>query len=280
MKKFIILFVTLLIINVNYSFAHIDGSKINNQNQIIFVSTLTNKVEIKNTDKFIEIRSNGIPDHPVGQFPRKGNPNKISEQFHFLQITKFPKFTKFTIASRFFGIAVNGIMFIPGTAGCFNGNRQSIGSCEWRAEAIVDGKLKLGLDYNYGHVQRSGMYHYHGFPRGLVDRLKINSSNNDLIKVGFAGDGFGIFISKKDKYKSSYQLRKGNRESGPLGKFDGSYTNDYKFVAKSGDLDECNGFKNGQDYFYLITKSFPYIPRCWAGKPDQSFLKRPDNRNR
>ena len=241
---------------------------------------MSNKVEIKNTDKFIEIRSNGIPNHSTGQFPRKGNPNKISEQSHFLKIPKFPIIKETNTPSRFFGIGLNGIMLIPGTAGCFGGNRQSLNSCEWREEAIVNGKLKLGLDDNYGHVQRSGMYHYHGFPKGLVDRLKTNNSNKDLIKVGFAGDGFGIFISKNDKYKSSYKLRKGNRKSGPLGNFDGTYTKDYIFVHKSGDLDKCNGLKIGQDYIYIITTSFPYIPRCWVGKPDASFLMRPDNRNR
>ena len=141
----------------------------------------------------------------------------------------------------------------------------------------MNGKLKLGLDNNHGHLQRTGMYHYHGLPKGLIDRLKVNSSKKDLIKVGFAGDGFGIFISKSNKYKPSYKLRKRNRPNGPLGKFDGTYTNDFKFVPKSGDLDECNGLNIEQGYIYLITNSFPYIPRCWVGKPHISFLTRPDN---
>ena len=265
-------------LNAHNSIAHFEENNNYNYYSIIFVKNLINNVEIKKTDIFIEIRSNGIPDHAIGKFPRKGNPNTISEQSHNLKITKFPKKESQITSSRFFGIAINGIMFVPGTAGCWGGNRGSLNSCQWREEAIVNGKLKLGLDNNYGHVQRTGMYHYHGLPNGLIERLKVSSSKkNDLIQVGFAGDGFGIFISKTNRYKPSYQIRKGTRSNGPLGKFDGTYTNDFKFVPKSGDLDKCNGLNIEQDYIYLITNSFPYIPRCWVGKPHISFLTRPDN---
>ncbi len=277
MKKLIHLFYIFLILHVNDTMAHFEDKNGYNFNSIIYIKNLINSVEIKNNNTFIEIRSNGIPDHEIGNFPGKGNPNIISEQFHNLKVTKFPEKQIQTTSSRFFGIAINGIMFIPGTAGCWGGNRRSLKTCQWSEEAIVNGKLKLGLDNNYGHVQRTGMYHYHGQPKGLLDRLKSNSSKNDLIKVGFAGDGFGIFVSRNEKYKPSYQLREGSRPKGPFGKFDGTYTNDFEFIPKSGDLDECNGINIEHIYIYLITKGFPYIPRCWVGKPDISFLRRPDN---
>jgi hypothetical protein len=83
--------------------------------------------------------------------------------------------------------------------------------------------------------------------------------------------------------KSSWQLKKGERpagEEGPGGKFDGSYTRDWEFVAGSGDLDESNGrtgvtpeFPNGT-YYYVITDTFPFIPRQFKGTPDASFQKR------
>ena len=48
-------------------------------------------------------------------------------------------------------------------------------------------------------------------------------------------------------------------------------TQDYEYVAGSGDLDECNGrfgvtpeFPNGI-YHYYITDAFPYIQRCVKG---------------
>ena len=48
-------------------------------------------------------------------------------------------------------------------------------------------------------------------------------------------------------------------------------TQDYEYVAGSGDLDECNGrvgvtpeFPNGT-YHYYITDTFPFIQRCVKG---------------
>src|SRR5437016_4392394 len=37
------------------------------------------------------ITSNGIPDHPTGQFPNRGNPNSISPQNYHFRITLSPK---------------------------------------------------------------------------------------------------------------------------------------------------------------------------------------------
>ncbi|MGB0733877.1 MAG: YHYH protein, partial [Pontibacterium sp.] len=44
-------------------------------------------------------------------------------------------------------------------------------------------------------------------------------------------------------------------------------------------LDECNGrfgvtneYPNGT-YHYVISTEYPYIPRCFHGKPDRSFMR-------
>ena len=66
---------------------------------------------------------------------------------------------------------------------------------------------------NNAHVQPNGMYHYHGLPIGLIQTQK---KPDDLIHVGFAGDGFKIYASMKNKFKSSYQLKKGPRSGGPV----------------------------------------------------------------
>ena len=126
---------------------------------------------------------------------------------------------------------------------------------------------------NNAHVQPNGMYHYHGLPIGLIQTQK---KPDDLIHVGFAGDGFKIYASMKNKFKSSYQLKKGSRSGGPGGLHDGTYTQDFEFEHGAGDLDECNGIDTGEHgYIYLITEEFPFIPRCWKGSPHPSFKSRP-----
>jgi hypothetical protein len=80
--------------------------------------------------------------------------------------------------------------------------------------------------------------------------------------------------------KPSYRVRQGARNGGPGGRFDGTFVQDWEFVAGSGDLDECNGrfgptpeFPDGI-YHYYLTDAFPFIPRQWAGTPDASFQRR------
>ena len=46
------------------------------------VRTFTPKVTITLRGEQRAIEANGIPDHAPGQFPRRGNPNSISEQRH------------------------------------------------------------------------------------------------------------------------------------------------------------------------------------------------------
>ncbi|MBL0185636.1 MAG: YHYH protein [Candidatus Obscuribacter sp.] len=48
-----------------------------------------------------------------------------------------------------------------------------------------------------------------------------------------------------------------------------------------GDLDQCNGrtgvtpeYPQGT-YYYVITETYPFIPRCYHGTPDPSFERRP-----
>ena len=79
----------------------------------------------------------------------------------------------------------------------------------------------------------------------------------------------------------SYQLKSGERpgdgSSAPCGEYTGVYTADYEYVAGLGDLDEGNGregvtpeFASGT-YYYVITDSYPGIPRCFVGTPSQDF---------
>jgi hypothetical protein len=163
----------------------------------------------------------------------------------------------------------------------------------WNYDAM--GKMNLGIDQNHAHVQPTGAYHYHGLPTGLINRLRTEKgrAGKDMLLIGYAADGFPIYAeygyekasdasSAIKKLKSSYHLKKGNRpkgDDGPGGKYDGTFTQDYEFTKGSGDLDECNG-RTGVTpesadgtYYYVVTDSFPFIPRSFRGTPDTSFEK-------
>ncbi len=136
-------------------------------------------------------------------------------------------------------------------------------------------------------MQPTGAYHYHGIPTGLMPTTPT------LTFVGWAGDGYPIFgrwdrsvandaSSPLREMRASYRLRSGTRPSGtagPGGTYDGTFGADWEYVAGLGDLDECNG-RTGSvvvdgaavtTYHYVLTNTFPYIPRCWHATPDASF---------
>ena len=75
------------------------------------------------------------------------------------------------------------------------------------------------------------------------------------------------------KFKTSWQLKKGNRKNKPFGKYNGSFKEDYEFISGSGDLDECNGKIVDGAYRYFATNSFPFFPRCHWGDVSKDFRK-------
>lgn len=230
------------------------------------------------------IESNGIPDHDTGNFPNRKNPSRITPQTQRLVMPAAPIPAPHFVPSTHLriGVALNGVVFDPVTAEFWRGNP------EWKYEAIVDGKRLLGLDDNNAHVQPDGTYHYHGIPIDLIKRLKADKT---MVQIGWAADGFPIYgpMAYKDpknpasglaEMKPSYAMKKGQRPSqphGPGGRYDGAFGADFEYVEGSGDLDECNGrfgitpeFPAGT-YYYVLTDSFPYIPRIFRGFPDPSF---------
>ena len=151
------------------------------------------------------------------------------------------------------GVALNGVPFEPGTAECYGrsrGQRGSMGDCEWREEAIVNVKGRLGLDQHNAHVQPTGAYHYHGIPLGLLKKQL------EPYVLGYAADGFPMVFAHA-RYKPSWCLKSGIRPSGPGGRYDGTYTQDFEFVAGSGDLDECNGIEVDGGVHLCDYGSFP-----------------------
>ena len=219
-------------------------------------------VEVTSDGIYRYVESNGIPNHATGDFPNSGNPNTISEQSQSFRMALNPVYTAQSTDAQLPGIAVNGVLFEPGTA-------ERNGS--WSYEAFQD-ELNLGLDTNNAHVQPTGTYHYHGIPTGLIALLDDGAS--DLIQVGWAADGHGMYYSKSGAYDSSYRLKTGTR-SDIGGTYDGTYTQDFEYVQGLGDLDVCNGTTVNGDYIYILTDEFPYISRCMHGTVDASFNKGP-----
>lgn len=256
------------------------------------------------------ITSNGIPQHKTGRFPNRHNPNAISahKQSFRMPIRPEEQSKNQTQADRYlFGVALNGVVFDPGTAEIWAGKGQELTRMRpgidrskiWNYEALNSSKINLGVDRSHAHVQPTGAYHYHGMPVGLIERLR-KQNEKKMIQVGWAADGFPIYAiyghaeakngkSKLVVLKSSYQLKKGKRprgSKGPGGTYDGTFTQDFEYQPNSGDLDEFNGregvtpeFPQGT-YYYMITKEFPYIPRFFKGNPDESFRKKMDRRPR
>jgi hypothetical protein len=243
-----------------------------------------NKVTITISGGERVITANGLPDHAPGQFPNRGNPNRLAAQNHDFRSPTNPRTNATPNDARgaWFGVALNGVPFEPGTGEFWNGRR------EWNYEA-KSGAIDLGLDAHNAHVQPTGAYHYHGLPTGLIQ--KLGGDGKKMLLIGWAADGFPIYMSQAHgsatnvasplkKMQSSWQLKKGVRNGGPGGNYDGRFTADYEYVPGSGDLDECNGrfgvtpeFPQGT-YYYCITDEFPQLARSWRGTPDASFFKR------
>lgn len=247
------------------------------------------EVEITERGDVRVIESNGIPNHPTGRFPNRGNPNSIRPQHYSFVMPLEPKPAAWFIPAlgHPFGVALNGIPFDPGTAEAWKNDRRS----GWNIQAFGPG-VNLGIDRNDAHVQPTGAYHYHGYPTGLVDLL--GGVRGKMLLVGYAADGFPIYAlngyrdpndpdSGVVELKSSYALKSGTRPSppeGPGGRYDGLYEQDFAYVEGSGDLDEANGrygvtpeYPDGT-YYYVITQEYPFIGRFLKGEPNPSFLNR------
>ncbi len=252
------------------------------------------KLSPKNRSKFeeskqeIKVEANGIPKHKVGRFPSRHNPNSVEEQDHDFSIPTNQKPASQPISlhnestrgppNTPFGIAVNGVLFDPGTAEFYMGDR----GADWNYEAL-GGSVLLGLDVNHGHVQPNGSYHYHGLPTGLLKKLGVNPKEHSPL-VGYAMDGYPVYAlygykNPKDpksgikKMSSSFRLKKGERPNPPGGKHDGAFSKDYEYVKGLGDLDMCNGLFTVTDefpkgtYAYFLTEDWPVIPRYFKAEP-------------
>jgi YHYH protein len=237
------------------------------------------------------LTGNGIPEHAVtgGNFATPIGAQSISARFSLNPVNTGTA-TVLGGPAGSIGYALNSAKFDPATDGtCAStatttapggGCVAAMGRDPWRLEAI-GGAFVFGTDENNAHVQPNGQYHYHGMPTGVIERLNKGVA---MTLVGWAADGFPVYArygytvatntgSAIKVVTSSYQ-KKTTPDAGrpsvtvfPMGTF----TQDYQYVAGSGDLDDCNGrvgatpeFPSGI-YHYYITETFPFIQRCIKG---------------
>ena len=215
------------------------------------------------------IISDGVPNHKIGKFPTKGNPNKFKKQNLRFCFTKNPvKKSSYKYIVSTVGVTLTGIPIRPGTAAWYDesspkkhSKNQSSGL---NLEAIRPFEKIFGIDKHNGHLDFRGLYHYH--------KPNVSLLLNDQSLIGYAADGFEILYIP-GKYKTSWTLKKGNRKIKPFGKYDGSFKEDYEFISGSGDLDECNGKILHGTYRYFATNNFPFFPRCHWGNVSKDFRK-------
>ena len=253
---------------------------------MVGVPAVPSAVSVTVEGEFRVIRANGIPNHPTGPFPGKGNPNAIAAQKYEFRVPAAPRAGAKPTPNGMnnFGVAVNGVVFDPAAAEWWRDDRTS----GWQYEALGGGR-NLGVDGEHAHVQPNGAYHYHGIPEALV--AKLTAGQPRMVLVGWAADGFPIYGpmipsvagelgSPVKNAVSSYRLKTADRAGGPGGKPDGKFIQDWEYVAGAGDLDECNGRTGvtpefpGGTYYYVLTEQYPFIPRIWRGTPDASFLRK------
>jgi len=230
------------------------------------------QMEIDESQGLRFVRADGLPNHATGHFPNRFNPNSIAAQRYYFRMPLKPAKAgrvAYYRPNHLFGVALNGVVFDPNTAEYWNDDRRS----GWMIEAL-SGSRPLGIDQNNAHVQPDGSYHYHGVPTGLLDKL---GGRGKPLMIGWAADGFPIYFD--ETLRSSWRLKAARDAGGPGGRPDGTYTLDYEYVRGLGELDECNGrdgvtaeFPKGT-YYYVVTAKFPYVPRCFVGTADASFVK-------
>tara|TARA_B100001094_G_C18042743_1_gene725825 strand:- start:166 stop:963 length:798 start_codon:yes stop_codon:yes gene_type:complete len=232
-----------------------------------------NKTSTVNKHKYKIIKSNGIPPHKLYNL-KHNNSYKIKSQKYNAKIPLLPKINPkpIPIKNYVFGITTTGII-IDSTPIKYWLNKPAL---KWGYNYFFK-KNNSKIDSFNGYINKYGEYHYKGIPQ-TKNKFKAQQL------IGYAADGIPIYndiIRKKNnkltKLKPSYKIKKGYRPSGPSGKYNGLYNKDYIYIKNSGDLDICNGkfgktkeYKNGT-YYYVLTSSYPYIPRCFRGRPDHSF---------
>ncbi len=242
---------------------------------IIFNATLAaadgDHLPLEQSGDMLCMTSNDTPNHAIGQFPNRANPNAFRPQTLQFCFDAAPEQSgQIVDGLSTVGVTLTGIPIRPYTAGYYdpNGRRQLSDNptSGWRQQAMHDPR-SLGMDSENGHTDRSGLYHYHAMAPSYLGSIQGTH-------VGYAPDGFEIHYSPTTA-TSSWVLMTGERPTPPYGTYDGTYEEDWVYQSGTGTLDACNGGMINGTYTYFATDTYPYFPRCFVGNVNRDFMLRP-----
>jgi hypothetical protein len=264
----------------------------------VFSETVTGDVRTINSNTYPNHEfcfAATIPTPTDHTFNLDATPTKATEPTPILSETNRPR--------RFFGVALNGVIFAPAPASPFIFEDTETGEFNWDwvfepTNNQGSGPDLVGLDCSSAHSSAAG-YHYHGNMFQYVEEVigaglsTTTTAPDSAIHIGWAADGFPILYrfgpdasGNLTLLKPGFKLKEGERPgdgiTAPCGEYNGKYTLDYEFDSSAGDLDECNGIDREIriytvegyktfNYFYVITDDFPQIGRCASGTPNPSF---------
>ena len=192
-------------------------------------------LRLSHDQQFLNIESQGYPNHPTAVFPNSSNPNSIRVQNFTFRLPLEPKLageiTRVPMGP--IGMALNGVVF-------FN-------PFEMEGMNAVEGYSEVWLDSCCGHPQQTGVYHYHKYPSCVKSPFPDDGKQHSPI-IGFAFDGFPVY--------GPYE------EAGVMA----------KDLKEDRALDVCNGHSDElRGYHYHVTPGrFPYIIGGYAGVVEPS----------
>jgi hypothetical protein len=272
-----------ILANVGADCADYAASYISSVQDINRSMGFTGDLNVTVTQSHCEFSSNAIPNHDFNDGTRSFV-NATKAQTISYSVPRAPVVAGSTTALSLRtdnAIFLNGVKLDLLAAGCFGIGDGKIGCFQAGSPFRYDpmaATADFGTDSHNAHTQPDGTYHYHGNPNAL---FADDGSVSPV--VGFAADGFpiyGSFIGDGDgvrKVSSSYAVKSGTRQASsgidPGGVHDGTFVDDYEYVAGSGDLDECNGMTIDGAYGYYVTDAYPWVLGCFKGAPDRSFDK-------
>ena len=106
----------------------------------------------------------------------------------------------------------------------------------------------------------------------------VVEKSNDFLGYRVSDDP----VSPLVELNSGYVLRAGMRRSGSGGRHDGTFVGGYVYGGGRGLLDPLNGRMGVTPkwlsgiFHYILSATFPWIPRIFRGQPNPSFILHPN----
>ena len=211
--------------------------------------------EVTETETTRRLKGNGIPNHPIGEFPIPRT-SPAYKYYEALPAEGYANAAEIPVKPYDLDVTLPLNPKLSDTPTCIKElmTGVSLTGAAWHLEIAPDSKLNvydpnaaLPSDRCFGHPYATE-YHYHGYSWKCMEQGKPGEQSPLL---GYALDGFGIY--------------------GPLGADGKPITN--------AQLDECHGMTsevmfNGKKqniYHYVLNNEYPYSVGCFRGTVQASM---------